>query len=134
MSSGRRADRVADLLREALADLLLREIKDPRIGMVTITAVEMTDDLRHARVYFSTVGDEPARQRSLRGLQSAAGFIRREVSHKLQLRYAPEITFQLDSAPERAQRVSELLHGQEGTAGDDPQGPRHKAQGSDDED
>lgn len=108
--TARRADRVADSVRGEVADLILRELKDPRIGMVTITEVEMTDDLKHARVYFSVVGSEEERQRSLKGLQSAAGFIRREVGRRLQLRYAPEISFRLDAAPERAQRLAELLH------------------------
>ena len=106
----RRADRVADLVRAAVAELILRELKDPRIGMVTITGVDMNDDLKHARVFFSVVGSEEVRQRSLEGLCSAAGFIRREVGKRLQLRYAPEISFRLDSAPERAQRLAELLH------------------------
>lgn len=106
----RRADRVADLVRAAVAELILRELKDPRIGMVTITDVEMTDDLKHAKVYFSVVGDEETRKKSLAGLSSASGFIRREVGRRLQLRYAPEILFRLDSAPERAQRLAELLH------------------------
>ena len=106
----RRADRVADLVRAAVAELILRELKDPRIGMVTITEVEMTDDLKHAKVFFSVVGDDETRKKSLAGLNSAAGFIRREVGRRLQLRYAPEILFRLDSAPERAQRLAELLH------------------------
>jgi ribosome-binding factor A len=84
--------------------------------MVTLTGVEMSDDLRHARIFFSVVGDEQSRQRSLQGLQSAAGYIRREVGRRLELRYAPEILFRLDSAPERAQRVAELLHTVEGEA------------------
>lgn len=110
----RRADRVADLVRAAVADLILREVKDPRIGLVTLTAVEMSDDLKHARVFFSVVGDVESRQRSLLGLQSAAGFIRREVGRRLQLRHAPEILFRLDSTPERAQRLTELLHEADG--------------------
>ena len=105
-----RPQRVADQIQRELADLLRLHVKDPRIGMVTITDVEMTDDLKHAKVFFSVVGDEEARKKSLAGLNSAAGFIRREVGRRLQLRYAPEILFRLDSAPERAQRLAELLH------------------------
>jgi ribosome-binding factor A len=100
---------VADLVRAAVAELILRELRDPRIGMVTLTEVEMSDDLKHARIFFSVVGEEEVRRRSLQGLQSAAGFIRREVGRRLELRYAPEITFRLDTAPERAQRLAELL-------------------------
>ena len=106
----RRADRVADLVRAAVAELILRDLKDPRIGLVTLTQVDMTDDLRHARVFFSVVGTDEERQRSLSGLQSAAGFIRRELGRRLELRYAPEVQFRLDPIPERAQRVAELLH------------------------
>lgn len=106
----RRADRVADLVRAAVAELILRELKDPRIGLVTLTQVDMTDDLKHARIYFSVVGNDDVRRRSLAGLSSAAGFIRREVGRRLQLRYAPEIVFELDPVPERAQRLAELLH------------------------
>ncbi len=105
----RRADRVADEIRAAVAELLVRELKDPRIGMVTVTAVELSDDLRRARVFFSVVGDEAARQRSLAGLRSATGFVRREVAQRLRLRIAPEIVFLLDPGPERAQRLAELL-------------------------
>lgn len=105
----RRADRIADQLREAIADLLLREIKDPRIGMVSLTAVQVSDDLRHAKVFFSVVGGADVQTRTLDGLRSAAGFIRREAARRLQLRFAPEIVFHFDAGPERAQRVAELL-------------------------
>jgi ribosome-binding factor A len=107
--SGRRADRVAEAVREVIAELLLRDIKDPRIGMITLTTVELTDDLKHARVYFSCVGDAAARERSLSGLRSAAGFIRAQVTRRLQLRYAPDFTFQFDPSLELADRVATLL-------------------------
>lgn len=110
----RRADRVADQVREAIAELLLRgDIKDPRIGMVTLTGVRMSDDLRHAKVFFSVVGDAATQKRTLAGLRSAAGFVRREVARRLQLRFAPEVMFEFDAGPERAQRVAELLHSTE---------------------
>ena len=107
--SGRRADRVAEAVREVIAEMLLREIKDPRIGMVTLTTVELTDDLRHAKVFFSCVGDEAARQRSLSGLRSAAGFIKSQVTRRLQLRFAPEVTFVFDPTIEVADRLATLL-------------------------
>ena len=88
----------------------MRDIKDPRIGMVTITAVELSDDLRHGRIFFSCVGDEVARERSLKGLQSASGFIRAQVGRRLRLRYAPELTFLFDPTPEAAGRLASLLH------------------------
>lgn len=107
--SVRRAERVAEAVRAVLADLLLREIKDPRIGMVTLTTVELTDDLKHAKVYFSCVGDAAARQRSLDGLHSAAGFIRAQVTRRLKLRYAPEMLFYFDPTLETADRLTSLL-------------------------
>jgi ribosome-binding factor A len=105
----RRSDRVADALQQAIAELLLREIRDPRIGMVTITGVRISPDLRHARVFFSRLGEERERAESLAGLRSASGFIRAQVTRKLGLRVAPEIVFEFDPGLEHAERVSELL-------------------------
>jgi ribosome-binding factor A len=105
----RRAERVGEAVREVIADMLVREIKDPRIGMITLTTVELTDDLKHAKVYFSCVGDQGVRERSLHGLRSAAGFIRAQVGRRLKLRYAPELVFQFDPSLETADRVATLL-------------------------
>jgi ribosome-binding factor A len=105
----RRTDRVADALQELIADLLLREIKDPRIGLVTVTGVRISPDLRHARVFFSCLGDDAQRGQTLRGLTSAAGFIRSQVAHKLNLRVAPELAFEFDPSLEQAERISRLL-------------------------
>jgi ribosome-binding factor A len=107
--SGRRAERVAEAIRDAIADMLMREIKDPRIGMVTLTTVHLSDDLRHAKVSFSCVGDAAARERSLRGLRSATGFIRSQLTRRLQLRYAPEIRFIFDASLEASAHVAGLL-------------------------
>jgi len=105
----RRAERVGEAVREVIADMLVREIKDPRIGMITLTTVELTDDLKHAKVYFSCVGDQGVRERSLHGLRSAAGFIRAQVARRLKLRYAPELVFQFDPSLETAERLAILL-------------------------
>jgi ribosome-binding factor A len=105
----RRAERVGEAVREVIADMLVREIKDPRIGMITLTTVELTDDLKHAKVYFSCVGDQDARERSLHGLRSATGFIRAHVARRLKLRYAPEIVFHFDPTLETADRLATLL-------------------------
>jgi ribosome-binding factor A len=107
--SVRRAERVGEAVREVIADMLLRDIKDPRVGMITLTVVELTDDLKHGKVYFSCVGDEAARQRSLDGLRSAAGFIRSQVTRRLKLRHAPDFTFIFDPTLEVASRLSSLL-------------------------
>ena len=105
----RRTDRVAEALQELVAELLVREIKDPRIGLVTITGARVSPDLRNARVFFSCLGGEAQRAQSLDGLRSAAGFVRSQVARKLNLRVAPEIVFEYDPSLEQAERLSKLL-------------------------
>lgn len=105
----RRVARVAEALQESIAELIQREIKDPRVGMVTITRVAVSPDLRHARVYFSRLGGEAERRRSLEGLRSAAGFIRSQVGRRLRLRVAPEIRFEFDENIEYAARMARIL-------------------------
>ena len=104
-----RAARVGDLLIEELSDLLLREIKDPRIGFVTITEVEVSDDLRHARVYVVTHETGEGRQRTLEGLHSAGSYLRAALGRRLRLRYIPELTFCIDESLERGMRIHEIL-------------------------
>ncbi|MCK5329064.1 MAG: 30S ribosome-binding factor RbfA [Candidatus Latescibacteria bacterium] len=105
----KRADRVNELLREEIS-LLVRKLKDPRIGFVTITGVEVTDNLRHAKVYVSVMGeDETARAETLEGLHSAAGFIRRELGRVLTIRRIPELAFRYDESVERGTRMDALL-------------------------
>jgi ribosome-binding factor A len=105
----RRTDRVGEAIQALVAGLLVRDIKDPRIGLVTITGVSISPDLRHARIFFSTLGDDEQRVRSLRGLRSAAGFVRGQVAKQLNLRVAPEIAFEFDPSLEEAERLSRLL-------------------------
>lgn len=105
----RRTDRVADAIHEAVADLVLREIKDPRVGMITLTGVRVSADLRHARVYFSVLGDSARRAQCLEGLRSAAGFIRTQLARRLNLRVVPAVTFEFDPSLEQAERVARLL-------------------------
>jgi len=105
----RRTQRVADAIKEAIADLLLKDVRDPRVGMVTLTTVDVSPDLRHARVFFSVLGDEERRKEAIAGLRSACGFIRAEIAHRLRLRVVPELAFEFDSTFEEADRVSRLL-------------------------
>lgn len=105
----RRVARVAEALQETVAELVQREIKDPRVGMVTITRASVSPDLRNATVFFSRIGDDDQRQKSLAGLRSAAGFIRTQVARRLQLRVAPEIRFELDDNIEYAARMLKLI-------------------------
>lgn len=105
----RRTERVADALKQTVAELLVHDVKDPRIGMVTITAVNVSPDLRHARIFFSVLGDPTKRAESLAGLRSASGFIRSEIAHRLNLRAVPELVFEYDPSLEEADRVLRLL-------------------------
>jgi ribosome-binding factor A len=92
-----------------MAELLLRDVKDPRVSMVTLTSVEVSPDLRHARVYFTCGNDAEARERALRGLRSASGFMRAQVTRRLRLRYAPELSFLVDTGIDAADDITRLL-------------------------
>ncbi len=119
-----RTDRVSDLVKDEISRLLLREMRDPRIGFVTITGAWVSPDLRTIRVFVSILGDQAAREVSLRTLNSAAGFFRRALFHNLRLRHAPAISFRIDDSLDRGERIDRVLktiHEQEGdaTAGDE---------------
>jgi ribosome-binding factor A len=105
----KRADRVAGLIQEELSRLLLREVKDPRLHEVVITAVRVSADLRHARVLFTGSGRQGGAEEALAGLRSAAGFLRGQLGRTLRLRYAPELTFEADTSVERSLHVAALL-------------------------
>lgn len=116
-----RAHRVGDLIQQEISKLLLKGLKDPRIGFVTITAVDVTSDLGHARVYFTVMGDEEARRETRKGLESAVPFLRRHLGKHLRLRSVPELQFKYDTSLEYGNRIEALL--QEIKAGtDDDQG------------
>lgn len=104
-----RTDRVNELLREELADLIRREVKDPRVGVVTITAVETSRELDTARVYVQLFGDDARRTEALEGLQNAAGYLRSQLARRLRLRKVPELRFVWDETLERATRIERLL-------------------------
>jgi ribosome-binding factor A len=104
-----RQRRVDELLREAIGELLAREIVDPRIGFATITDVETTPDLGHARVWVSVIGGERDRAATIAALERAMVFVRRELGHRLHLRRVPELQVRLDESAERGTRVLRLL-------------------------
>ena len=89
--AGRRQERLAEQIRDEVAQMLVRELKDPRIGFTTVTRVELSPDLQHARVLVSVLGDAEAQQKTLEGLTSASGYLRHELAHRLRLRRAPEM-------------------------------------------
>ncbi|HXU44952.1 MAG TPA: 30S ribosome-binding factor RbfA [Thermoanaerobaculia bacterium] len=116
----RRTDRVGDVLRAELADLLLREVKDPRVRLATITAVDVTADLRHATVDVSVLGEEAERVATVEALQHAKGFLRSEIARRLRhLRVAPELTFKLDRGAEHSQNIANLLESLHGSNDDE---------------
>lgn len=106
---GRRPERMGHEIRVVLAELMVRQVKDPRIGFATITRVEMTPDLHHARIFVSVLGTPEEQKSTLEGLESAAGFLRHEISHQLDLRRAPQLDFILDHGADAADRVETLL-------------------------
>lgn len=106
----KRSDRVADLIKEEVASMILfGGIKDPRIGFVTITHVEMTPDLKEARIYFSQIGSVKDREKSRDGLNHASGFIRRNLARSLSLRHIPKITFLFDDSLEYSERIEKVI-------------------------
>lgn len=111
MTEFKRADRVGDQIHAELADIIHRKIKDPRVGFMTVTRVEVSDDLKHAKVFFSILGDEAMRKETLKGLKSAAHFIRGELGRRLKLRYTPEVVFLFDESIARGDRTLEILRG-----------------------
>jgi ribosome-binding factor A len=106
--SARRVERLGQEIREEVAGILTR-LKDPRIGFVTVTRVNLTPDLRNAQVYVGVLGDEAQRRKTLVGLQQSAGFVRRELGRRLSVRHTPELTFRYDSGLEATNRVAKLL-------------------------
>jgi ribosome-binding factor A len=107
--SPRRPEQVAGTVRQVIADALAREVRDPRVGFVTVTNVLVTNDLSHARVLVSVPCDEGEKTRALQGLQSAAGFLRSRAARALTTRTVPELHFELDKGVEHAARIEELL-------------------------
>jgi ribosome-binding factor A len=105
----KRSERLGELLLAEISELVVRDLKDPRLGFVTFTRVELSDDLRHAKVFASILGSEPEKARTLQGLASATGYIRRHLGRSLRLRYTPELTFLIDESMEHGAKIAQLL-------------------------
>ena len=103
-----RIERVQKLAREVLGEAI-QELKDPRIGFATVTAVRVTPDLRFARVYVSVLGSDHEQQETMAGLKSAGPHLRSELGRQMRAKYTPELTFKLDTGPEEAQRLESLF-------------------------
>lgn len=108
--SSRRPEQMAETLRQVITDALAREVRDPRVGFVTVTGVLVSNDLSHARVMVSVPGEDAEKARALEGLQSAAGFLRSRAARALTTRTVPELHFELDRGLEHAARINELLN------------------------
>jgi ribosome-binding factor A len=106
---GKRSEKVADLIQREVSEMLVKSIKDPRIGFVTITKVTVSEDCRFAKVYFSVAGTLAERESSGKGLDSAKGYVRKELGRRLRLRYTPEIVFQFDPSIEYAIHMEEVI-------------------------
>ena len=108
-ASYKRSDRVGDLIKVELADIIFRQIKDPRIGIVTITGVKMTDDLKLARIYFVEMGKDTCDQATKNGLDQAKSFLKRELGKRLKIRHIPDIIFTPDESFAYGSRIEKLL-------------------------
>ncbi len=108
MSAPRRA-RIAEQIQRELAELIRLEVRDPRVGMVTLTGVEISGDQSHAKVFFTVLGPESAARDAQEGLQRAAGFLRSGIAHRLSTRSVPELHFTYDESVERGSRLARLI-------------------------
>jgi ribosome-binding factor A len=109
MLAGKRNKRVGDLLLREIADLLLKKVRDPRVQGVTLSGIQMSEDLKHAKIYYSVLGGDQAVQKAQQGLDSARGFIKREAGHRLGLRYVPEIQFRHDPSLEMGDQMERVF-------------------------
>jgi len=107
----RRIERLNSLLKEVISDVIRDEVKNPHLPkLITITQVDVTKDLHHAKVYVSVIGDEKTKQEALQALQSASGFIGVHASKEIKIRYFPELTFVLDNTVDKQSRIEEIIH------------------------
>jgi ribosome-binding factor A len=109
MLAGKRATRVGDQLLREIADLLMRKVKDPRVKNTTLTGIHLSNDLKHARVYYSVLGNEKEIQRAQAGLDSAKGFIKREIGLRLDLKYMPDLIFKHDPSLATGHHMEKLF-------------------------
>ena len=109
MAKQLRIEKLQELIKQEMSKMLLTDLKDPRIGFVTVTEVEMTGDLREAKIFVSIMGNAEQVKSSLEGLNSALGFIRREIGQRVRLRFTPEISFALDTSLDYSEHIQKLL-------------------------
>ena len=105
----KRSDKVAEAIHELVSALLVKGLKDPRVGFVTITAVKVTDDLHLATIYYTVIGTDEEKKATRHGLTSAVGFIRKEIGKALRMKYVPDVVFKYDESIEYGSRIDKLL-------------------------
>lgn len=105
-----RVEKLQELMKQEISDIIFHELKDPRIGFVTVTSVACTEDLREAKICVSVMGDEKKARDTLNGLNSSLGFVRREISKRIRLRFTPEISFALDTSLSYSDHIQRLLN------------------------
>lgn len=109
MANPARLRRIAEQIRRELSEILHTELKDPGVGMITITDIEVSSDLAHAKVFFTTLGDAEALAQSRAGLRRAAGFLRSALGHRIKIHNTPELHFEYDASVERGARLTQLI-------------------------
>jgi ribosome-binding factor A len=122
-----RAERLAEAIKAEVSEIIQRDLRDPRIGFVSITDVVVSHDLRHAKIFVSVLGDDEAKRRTIQGLEHARGHVRSALGARLEVRFVPEILFRLDTSIERGSRVVALMRevaeeGARGSSGGDRSG------------
>ncbi|MDW7674305.1 MAG: 30S ribosome-binding factor RbfA [Bacillota bacterium] len=110
-----RNNRLAGEIQREISQIIRDELKDPRIGFITITGVEVSGDLRHAKVFISIMGDDSNKQNTLGGLNKAAGFIRTELARRISLRYTPELHFRVDESLDYSEKINKIISETKGT-------------------
>lgn len=110
MPNVHRQEKLGELIAAELSELLRTRVKDPRVGFASITHVEVSGDLRHAKVFVSVMGSPEEREATMQGLKNATGFLRHELATRLVIRFMPEIAFKLDKSIEEGSRILELIH------------------------
>jgi ribosome-binding factor A len=109
MLAGKRPAKVGDQILKEIADLLVRRVNDPRVSGVTLTGIHLSNDLRHSRVYYSLIGDREDIRKTQAGLDSAKGFIKREIGHRMDIKYIPDIVFEHDPTLEKGDDLERLF-------------------------
>ncbi len=104
-----RAEKVQEFIKQEISSIILSDLKDPRIGFVTVTQVEVTGDLRHAKIYVSLMGSDEQKADTWQGLQKALGYMRTEIGKRIRLRFTPELSLHLDESLDYSARIQELL-------------------------